>query len=213
MSLHFHKNGMMVREALDGTLAEKMLNAGVYALSDSELLSLIEGSKIEEVREGLAEKRGLKNYCSDDQNVFVQASLELGRRYLEAEVGALPIMTDPDKTKTYVKAWLCRYPNEVFACIFLDNRHHVLDSEIMFTGTIDGASVYPREVAKRCLELNAGAVIFAHNHPSGIAEPSQADRNITIKLTQALALLDVRVLDHLVVGDRVVTSMAERGMM
>ena len=145
--------------------------------------------------------------------MLLQAALELGRRFLEAEVRARPALSNPDKTKTYVKAWLCRYPHEVFACLFLDNRHRIINSEILFTGTIDGASVYPREVVKRCLELNAAAIIFAHNHPSGIAEPSQADRQITIKLTQALALLDVRVLDHLVVGDKLVTSMAERGLM
>ena len=95
----------------------------------------------------------------------------------------------------------------------LDNRHRIISNEILFTGTIDGASVYPREVVKRCLQLNAAAIIFSHNHPSGIAEPSQADRQITLKLTQALALVDVRVLDHLVVGDKTVTSMAERGLM
>ena len=101
----------------------------------------------------------------------------------------------------------------MFACLFLDNRHRIISNEILFTGTIDGASVYPREVVKRCLQLNAAAIIFSHNHPSGIAEPSQADRQITLKLTQALALVDVRVLDHLVVGDKTVTSMAERGLM
>ena len=164
---------------------------------------------LEQNRKTLLKTKGL----GEAKWVLLQAALELGRRYLEAEVRSKPVLCNPDKTKTYVKAWLCRFPHEVFACLFLDNRHRIINNEILFTGTIDGASVYPREVVKRCLELNAAAIIFAHNHPSGIAEPSQADRQITHKLTQALALLDVRVLDHLVVGDKVVTSMAERGLM
>ena len=210
----------------------KLLHNGSNTLSDAELLAIFLGSgysghsAVDMARDMLAKAHGLRPLLEQNRSVLLktkglgeakwvllQAALELGRRYLEAEVRAMPILSDPDKTKTYVKAWLCRYPHEVFACMFLDNRHRIINSEILFTGTIDGASVYPREVVKRCLELNASAIIFAHNHPSGIAEPSQADRNITVKLTQALGLLDVRVLDHLVVGDRLVTSMAERGLM
>ena len=130
-----------------------------------------------------------------------------------AEARDHPVLSNPDKTKNYLRAWLSRFEQEVFACLFLDNRHRIISNEILFTGTIDGASVYPREVVNRCLQLNAAAIIFSHNHPSGIAEPSQADRQITVKLTQALSLVDVRVLDHLVVGDKTVTSMAERGLM
>ena len=210
----------------------KLLNNGPHSLSDAELIAIFLGSgysghsAVDMARDMLVEAQGLRPLLEQNRKtmlktkglgeakwVLLQAALELGHRYLEAEVRSKPVLCNPDKTKTYVKAWLCRFPHEVFACLFLDNRHRIINNEILFTGTIDGASVYPREVVKRCLELNAAAIIFAHNHPSGIAEPSQADRQITVKLTQALALLDVRVLDHLVVGDKVVTSMAERGLM
>ena len=119
---------------------------------------------------------------------------------------------DPEAAKQMIKLKLVHYEYEVFACLYLDNQHRVLAFEELFRGTLDGTAVYPREVVKAALRLNAGAVIFAHNHPSGIAEPSQADRNITEKLIKALGLVDIRVLDHLVVGETV-TSMAERGML
>ncbi len=210
----------------------KLLNNGPHSLSDAELIALFLGSghkghnAVDMARGMLANAQGLRPLLEQNRQilmktkglgeakwVLLQAALELGRRYLEAEVRARPALSNPDKTKTYVKAWLRRFQHEVFACLFLDNRHRVINCEILFTGTIDGASVYPREVVKRCLELNAAAIIFAHNHPSGVAEPSQSDRQITTKLIQALALLDVRVLDHLVVGDQVVTSMAELGLL
>ena len=209
----------------------KLLNNGSHSLSDAELLAIFLGSgysghsAVDMARDMLSGAQGLRPLLEQSRRtllknkglgeakwVLLQAALELGRRYLEAEVRSKPALSNPDKTKTYVKAWLCRFQHEVFACLFLDNRHRIINSEILFTGTIDGASVYPREVVKRCLELNAAAIIFAHNHPSGVAEPSQADRQITHRLTQALALLDVRVLDHLVVGDKAVTSMAELGL-
>jgi DNA repair protein RadC len=103
------------------------------------------------------------------------------------------------------------YPYEVFACLFLDTRHRVISYEELFQGTIDGASVHPREVLRRALQHNAAAVILAHNHPSGVAEPSDADRRITTRLKDALALVDIRVLDHIVIGDQLATSFAERG--
>ena len=103
-------------------------------------------------------------------------------------------------------------PAEVFACLFLDNRHRVIAYEELFRGTIDGASVHPREVVKRALHFNTAAVILAHNHPSGIAEPSQADERITQRLKDALALVDIRLLDHMIIGDDVV-SFAERGLL
>ena len=112
----------------------------------------------------------------------------------------------------YLVSKLRDYRFEVFACLFLDNRHRVIQFEELFRGTIDSASVHPREVVRRCLFHNAAAVIFAHNHPSGIAEPSQSDERITQKLKDALQLIDVRVLDHFVVGDTVV-SFAERGLL
>ena len=101
----------------------------------------------------------------------------------------------------------------MFACLYLDNQHRLIEYKELFRGTIDGASVYPREVVKLCLQLNAAAVIFAHNHPSGINEPSQADRQITDKLKQALALVDIRVLDHFIIGDGEPFSFAEHGLM
>ena len=108
---------------------------------------------------------------------------------------------------------LRHYPYEVFACLFLDNRHRVIEYEELFRGTIDGASVHPREVVRRALEHNAAALILAHNHPSGVAEPSDADRSITRRLSEALALVDVRILDHFIVGEGEPLSLAERGLM
>jgi DNA repair protein RadC len=105
------------------------------------------------------------------------------------------------------------YPYEVFAVLFLDNRHRVIAFEELFRGTIDGASVHPREVVRRALALNAAAVILSHNHPSGVAEPSEADQRITTRLREALSLVDVRVLDHLVIGDGGCCSLAERGLL
>jgi DNA repair protein RadC len=123
-----------------------------------------------------------------------------------------PSLTSPQASKDFVKLQLATYEHEVFACLFLDNRNRVITFEEMFRGTIDGASVYPREVVKACLSHNAAAVILAHNHPSGATDPSQADIAITERLRKALALIDVRVLDHLIVGDEV-TSFAERGLL
>ena len=121
-------------------------------------------------------------------------------------------LTSPEDSKNFVKLQLSGYEHEVFACLFLNNRHHVIHYEEMFRGTIDGASVYPREVVKTSLAHNAAAVIFAHNHPSGIAEPSEADRHLTRRLQEALKLVDIRVLDHLIVGKDVI-SFAERGLL
>jgi DNA repair protein RadC len=103
--------------------------------------------------------------------------------------------------------------HELFGCLFLDNRHRVLEFSELFRGTIDGTSVYPREVVKEALKLNAAAVILAHNHPSGVAEPSQADERITRRLKAALELVDIRLLDHLIVGDGGTTSLAARGLL
>jgi len=120
-------------------------------------------------------------------------------------------ITNPNKTRQVISVFLSDYEHEVFACIFLNNQNEVLAIEEMFRGTIDGASVYPREVVKRCLEVNAAAVIFAHNHPSGDTTPSRADINITKVLIDALGLVDIRVLDHIIVGDGNSYSLAENG--
>lgn len=120
-------------------------------------------------------------------------------------------LTDPAASARYLKARLAAYPYEVFACLFLDNRHRVIAFEELFRGSIDGCSVHPREVIRSCIKHNAAAVIFAHNHPSGVSEPSAADRAITQRLKEALDYIDVRVLDHLVVGAGEPTSLALRG--
>jgi DNA repair protein RadC len=117
----------------------------------------------------------------------------------------------PDDTRRFLSAQLRHHPYEVFACLFLDNRNRVIAFEELFRGTINGASVHPREVMRRTLEHNAAALILAHNHPSGVAEPSHSDRQLTERLKQALELVDVRVLDHIVVGDGQQVSFAERG--
>jgi|TARA_B100000315_G_scaffold138622_1_gene127709 DNA repair protein RadC len=123
------------------------------------------------------------------------------------------VLTSSVETRNYLRAKFRNCQREIFSCLFLDNQHHVMKLEELFQGTIDGAAVYPREVVKRCLYFNAAAVIFAHNHPSGIAEPSQADIAITHKLRAALLTIDVRVLDHLVIGDNCVVSFAERDLL
>lgn len=122
-------------------------------------------------------------------------------------------MTSPDATRAYLKLRLYCLEYEVFSVLFLDNRHRVIVYEEMFRGTIDGASVHPREIVRRVIETNAAAVIFAHNHPSGVAEPSPADLSLTQKLKNALSMIDVRVLDHIVIGDVESVSFAERGLL
>ena len=144
--------------------------------------------------------------------VQLQAVLEMSRRYLAEKLKRGDPLTDPDAVRHYLTSKLRDYRFEVFACLFLDNRHRVIQYEELFRGTIDGASVHPREVVRRALYHNAAAIIFAHNHPSGVAEPSQADERITQKLKEALQLIDVRVLDHFVIGDHIV-SFAERGLL
>jgi len=140
------------------------------------------------------------------------AGLELARRCLGEELSARTALSSPRDSAAFLKAQLAHKPYEVFACLFLDNRHRVLAFEELFRGTLDGASVHPREVVRASLKHNAAAVILAHNHPSGVAEPSAADRNITRQLRDALQLVGVRVLDHLVVGAGEPTSMAARGL-
>lgn len=121
------------------------------------------------------------------------------------------VVSSPQSAATIMRLRLARLKSEHFVCLFLDTQHRVIAFEILARGTIDGAAVYPREVVRRALELNAAAVILGHNHPSGIAEPSAADRVLTERLRQALGLIDVRVLDHLVIGDGMPVSFAERG--
>ena len=145
--------------------------------------------------------------------VALQAALELARRHYQELMTAGSALANPRATREFLRMRLRDLPHEVFCCVYLDNRHRVIGFEELFRGTIDGASVHPREVVKQALARNAAAVILAHNHPSGVAEPSQADELITRRLKEALALVDIRVLDHLVVGDGVCESFAERGLL
>ncbi|HHH45084.1 MAG TPA: JAB domain-containing protein [Gammaproteobacteria bacterium] len=211
---------------------EKLLSLGPAALSDAELLAIflrtgLPGmSAVELARELVREYGGLRPLLQADRPRFcrtrglgnakyaqLQAVLELGRRHLGEDLARRDTLKDPNATRRYLKSRLRDYPYEVFACLFLDSRHRLICYEELFRGTIDGASVHPREVLRRALLHNAAAVILAHNHPSGIAEPSDADRRITRRLKEALALVDVRVLDHVVIGDGDCLSFAERGML
>lgn len=146
-----------------------------------------------------------------DDDAIIESALKILEKQITYRSNS-PALTSPDCSRNYVKLQLARYEHEVFACLWLDNRNRVIRFNKLFRGTIDGASVYPREVVKAALKHNAAAVILSHNHPSGVAEPSHADEQITKRLKEALALIDVRVLDHLVVGEEVV-SFAERGLL
>jgi DNA repair protein RadC len=211
---------------------EKLLQRGAAALSDAELLAIflrsgIPGkSAVDLARELLDSFGGLRpllaaeraRFChaaglGDAKYAQLQAVLEMARRHLSERLRRGDALRSPDDTRRYLQARLADYPFEVFAALFLDNRHRVIACEELFRGTIDGASVHPREVVRRALAHNAAALILAHNHPSGVSEPSQADHQITLRLRDALALVDVRVLDHLVVGAGECTSLAERGLL
>jgi DNA repair protein RadC len=143
----------------------------------------------------------------------VLAALELGRRHALRQMEEAQVMSSPGITRRFLLHHLGNQAREVFCCLFLDNQHRVLRCEDLFLGTLDGAAVYPREVAVRALQYRAAAVILAHNHPSGVPEPSSADRRITERLVAALALLDIRVLDHIIVGRGETMSFAEQGLL
>ena len=142
----------------------------------------------------------------------LRALPELARRYYSESLPNGESIRSPADTEGYLQARMRHLDHELFCCLFLDNRHRVLSFNELFRGTIDGTSVYPREVVKEALAVNAAAVILAHNHPSGVAEPSQADERITRRLKSALELVDIRLLDHLIVGDGRTTSLASRGL-
>jgi DNA repair protein RadC len=141
----------------------------------------------------------------------VEAALELGRRWIEGPVDRRRAFSNPADAARCFRARLANLSHEVFSCLFLDTRHRMIAYEPLFRGTIDGAAVYPREIVKQALGCDAAAVILGHNHPSGDCEPSEADRSITIKVSKALALVDIRLLDHLVVSRFGHVSLAERG--
>lgn len=211
---------------------EKLLAHGADTLTDAELLAIflrtgIQGkTAVDLAQDLLIEFGSLQALMQADCATFtlakglgnakyaqLQAVLEMARRHTFEALDRGDVLTSPEATRAYLSSQLRSYPYEVFACLFLDNQHHILEFEELFRGTIDGASVYPREVVKKALAHNAAAVIFAHNHPSGISEPSQSDRLITNKLKQALDLLDIRVLDHFIIGDGIPYSFAEHGLL
>ena len=211
---------------------EKLLHRGADALTDAELLAIFlrTGTKglsaIDLAYNILDEFSSLRNLFNANLEDFskikgigpakyvqLQAVLEMSSRYLKEKIEKQNAITSPHDTRQFLKSQLRDRSYEVFAVLFLDNRHQVIKFEELFRGTIDGASVYPREVVKKALEYNAAALIVAHNHPSGVAEPSHADEQITQRLSKALALVDIRLLDHLVIGDGEVISLAERGVM
>ena len=211
---------------------EKLINQGPRALSDAELLAIflrtgIAGlSAVDLARELLIQFGSISTLLNADLEAFcavkglgpakyaqLQSVLELARRHLGEQLSREQVFSNPETVRQYVRTHFQGYQREVFLCLFLDTRHRLIATEELFQGTIDGASVYPREVVKRALQHNAGAVIFSHNHPSGIAEPSGADEQITRQLKDALALVDIRVLDHIVVGRGEEVSLAERGVL
>jgi DNA repair protein RadC len=143
---------------------------------------------------------------------LIRSVPEIARRYFEEALPVGETIKSPSDTEAFLQAKMRHLGHELFCCLYLDNRHRVLLFDEMFRGTIDGTSVYPREVVKEALKINAAAVILAHNHPSGVAEPSQADERITKRLKSALELVDIRLLDHLIIGDGRATSLAARGL-
>jgi DNA repair protein RadC len=210
---------------------EKLLQRGASALSDAELLAIflrtgVTGkSAVDLARELLTRFGNLtqlfaaseQDFCATHglgqaKYVQLQAVLEMSRRALQEEMHSGDALNSPAAVRSYLQLLLRGREQEVFMCIFLDAQHRVIGAEEMFHGTLTQTSVYPREVVKRALALNAAALIFAHNHPSGVAEPSQSDQLLTDALKQALALVDVRVLDHFIVAGSGCLSFAERGM-
>ena len=209
---------------------DKLLQKGAGQLSDAELLAVLLRNglaglnAVDLARSLISEFGGLRNLLCAPRNQVcrlpgvgpvkyaqLQAAAELARRVAQENLQRGQVLTNPDLTRVYLMRQLADRSYEVFAVLLLDSQHRVIQFVELFRGTIDSASVYPREVVSLVLEKKAAAVIVCHNHPSGIAEPSQADRRITERLKNALATIDVSLLDHMVVGDREIVSFAERG--
>jgi DNA repair protein RadC len=209
---------------------EKLLIQGANTLSDAELLAIFlrtgcaGKSAVDLARELLTQFGGLRPILEADQSTFcqgkglgnasyaqLQAVLEMAKRHLAERLMKEDVFTNPAHVKRFLSIQLRHLQQEVFAVLFLDSQHQLIRYKEVFFGTVNAASVYPREIVKLALSYNACAVIFAHNHPSGIAEPSQADRHITHELKNALGLMDIKVLDHLIVGEGDIRSFAENG--
>ncbi|RMD82407.1 MAG: JAB domain-containing protein [Candidatus Dadabacteria bacterium] len=210
---------------------ELLFRAGAEALTDAQLVALFLGSG--DRRENvialagrlLEECGGVRGLLSSEPEVLLakrglgaarvatlKAALELTGRYLAERLERCTVMSDPAATKRYLQVRLDAADREVFACLFLDAQHRVLGFEELFFGTVDGAPVYPREVIKAALKHNAAALIVAHNHPSGMAEPSAADVALTARLKSACEVVDIRLIDHVVIGRPDAVSLAERGL-
>ena len=211
---------------------EKLLQRGASSLSDAELLAIflrtgVTGQSAVDLARNLLSRfgnltklfaAGRKDFCElhgmgQAKYVQLQAVLEMSRRALKEELQRGDALNSPSAVRDYLQLMLSGRQQEVFLVLFLDTQHCVIASEELFYGTLSQTSVYPREVVKRALAHNAAAVIFAHNHPSGVAEPSQSDQHLTTALKQALGLVDVRVLDHFIVAGMGCLSFAERGLL
>lgn len=211
---------------------EKLHEYGPGALTASELLAIVlqsgnaSANALQLAQQLITEFGSLRGLLQADaptlthqqgigpaRVALLKAIQELARRYFTEKLTIGRTIGSPADTRQFLRAQLRDLQHEVFCCMYLDNRHRVLGFEELFRGTIDGTSVYPREVVKQALKYNAAALIVAHNHPSGVAEPSQADEQITRRLSAALALVDIRLLDHIIVGDGDATSLAGRGLL
>lgn len=211
---------------------QRLLDNGAASLSDAELLAVLletgtrGKSALDLARELLLHFDGLVGIMAAEREAFISHSgiglakvarfaaiKELSQRHMLEGIKSRDVLTSSTATREYLRAKFRDCQSEIFSCLFLNSQHHVVKLEELFRGTIDGAAVYPREVVKRCLYHNAAAVILAHNHPSGVAEPSQADIAITRKIKLALQTIEVKVLDHLVIGNSMVVSFAERGLL
>ena len=211
---------------------EKLLHGGPSALSDAELLALFLGSgqqgtdAVQAARALLSQAGSLRELLDlpapdmrrlpglgPARTSLLIGALELGQRHLAAALTRGDALDNPSAAGDYFSRRLRARPQEVFAALFLDNRHRCLAFEELFNGTVNAATVHPREVVRRAIHHNAAALIVGHNHPSGDTEPSAADRHVTKQLAQALEVLDIRLLDHIIVGDGPAVSMAARGLM
>jgi DNA repair protein RadC len=211
---------------------ERLLAHGPATLTDAELLSVVLGSgsagasALDIARGLLGQHRNLSGIFAETPARLVaakgvgptrvaqlKAGIELARRLLREEMTHGSVLTSPEAVRDYLRLTLASLPHETFVVLFLDSQHRLLAADELFRGTLAQTSVYPREVVKAALAHNAAAVIFAHNHPSGVAEPSRADELLTQALKQALVLVDIRTLDHFVVAGNRVVSFAERGLL
>jgi len=211
---------------------EKLLARGVASLTDAELLAVLlrtgcqDCSAVQLARALLNQFDGLGGVFRADRAQMLEhkgvgdakyaqlcASLEVAKRQALQTMSTSDVLSSPAHTRRFLQHHLGARQREIFSCLFLDSQHRLICCDDLFLGTLDGAAVYPREVVTRALRYSSAAVIFAHNHPSGVAEPSSADKRITERLQAALSLLDIRVLDHIIVGRGHEYSFAEAGLL